>query len=113
MFDVLLWLIGWIIWIICSIIVLILAILWYMQGSLLYFPDHPFRNFIQLVGKRSALQFNPEGFQSLEEYGIEFEHVYFSSVDGTILHGWFVPCKDAQNAPTIIFFHGNAGSKNY
>jgi hypothetical protein len=64
-----------------------------------------------LSGRRSALEYNPEDYRSLEQYGIKFEHVYFEARDGTVLHGWFIPCKNNLKCPTIIFFHGNAGSK--
>src|SRR5262245_27599341 len=43
------------------------------------------------------------------------ESVWFTSTDGTRLHGWFIP---AQNAvakggvkfPTVLHVHGNAGN---
>jgi fermentation-respiration switch protein FrsA (DUF1100 family) len=37
--------------------------------------------------------------------GIVFEEVHFTSADGTKLHGWFFPNKDAKRA--ILYFHGN------
>jgi len=42
-----------------------------------------------------------------EQIGLDYEDVNFSSIDGTPLHGWFLPAqKDVKG--TIIFFHGNA-----
>jgi hypothetical protein len=114
MLESLVWFISWIFWIATLIILFLLGLLWTFQGKLLYFPDQSLKNIAALQGRRSAIQYNPEGFQSLEDYGIEFEQVYFDSVDGEVLHGWFIPCRTremANESPTIIFFHGNAGSK--
>lgn len=40
--------------------------------------------------------------------------VWFTSEDGTRLHGWFMPARNRQDsdqpAPTILHVHGNAGS---
>lgn len=38
---------------------------------------------------------------------LTYEDVFFSSLDGTRLHGWFLPAKGAAKG-TILFFHGNA-----
>lgn len=41
------------------------------------------------------------------------EDVYFTSADGTRLHGWFMPATDADPAhpgPAILHVHGNAGN---
>lgn len=43
------------------------------------------------------------------EQGLNYEDVFFSSLDGTRLHGWFIPAK-GQAQGTLIHFHGN--SKN-
>ncbi len=44
--------------------------------------------------------------------GLEFEHVAFSSADGTALTGWFIPAAGHENSKnakgTVIHFHGNA-----
>lgn len=47
-----------------------------------------------------------------KEYGYRYEDVYFKSLDGTKLHGWFLPSfSGSQRAKgTIIFSHGNAGA---
>ena len=37
-----------------------------------------------------------------------FEDAWFQSADGTRLHGWYVPNKDARAA--VLFCHGNAGN---
>ena len=41
------------------------------------------------------------------------EPVWFTSADGTRLHGWFIPAGDGtsrSDAPTILHVHGNAGN---
>jgi uncharacterized protein len=38
---------------------------------------------------------------------LEFEDVYFQAEDGTKLHGWWCPCKDAR--AIVLHVHGNAG----
>ena len=43
------------------------------------------------------------------DYGLPYERVSFSSFDGTMLRGWFVPA--IQPRGTVIFCHGRAGSK--
>ena len=39
--------------------------------------------------------------------GLRFEEVFFSSADGTVLSGWFIPALGAARG-TVIHFHGNA-----
>ena len=48
----------------------------------------------------------PEGDWS--PAGLEYEDAWFTSQDGTRLHGWYVPC-DAPEA-TILFAHGIRGN---
>ncbi|MBF0523027.1 MAG: alpha/beta hydrolase [Candidatus Omnitrophica bacterium] len=40
--------------------------------------------------------------------GLDFEDIYFKTQDGLTLNGWFI--KFSSTAPTVIFFHGNAGN---
>jgi fermentation-respiration switch protein FrsA (DUF1100 family) len=47
------------------------------------------------------------------DLGLNFESVDFASQDGTRLHGWFIPAKDAEARGTIVFSHGNAGSAGH
>ncbi len=39
--------------------------------------------------------------------GLEFEDVFFESIDGTRLHGWYAPHPEAR--AQVIYAHGNAG----
>ncbi|XP_026192700.1 alpha/beta hydrolase domain-containing protein WAV2 [Cyclospora cayetanensis] len=41
---------------------------------------------------------------------IPYEDVNITTSDGVNLHGWLLKQKSAQVAPTVIFFHGNAGN---
>lgn len=43
-------------------------------------------------------------------WGFKFEDVGFHSVDGTPLHGWFIPSRATKAKGTVVFSHGNAGS---
>ncbi len=39
---------------------------------------------------------------------LEYESIYFKADDGTRLHSWYIPKKDAKT--TLLFLHGNAGN---
>lgn len=47
-----------------------------------------------------------------DDYGLDFEDVYFNTGDGVKLHAWFLPSKMgvAKAKGTIVFSHGNAGA---
>ena len=38
------------------------------------------------------------------------ESVWFESADGTRLHGWFIPARSGDGAPSVLHVHGNAGN---
>ncbi|MBD3672167.1 MAG: alpha/beta hydrolase [Planctomycetaceae bacterium] len=40
-----------------------------------------------------------------EPEGLAFDDWYFSTQDGTTLHGWWCPL--SEEAPTVFYFHGN------
>jgi fermentation-respiration switch protein FrsA (DUF1100 family) len=40
--------------------------------------------------------------------GLSYQDVYLVTDDHVRLHGWFIPCADADN--TLLIFHGNAGN---
>jgi len=46
------------------------------------------------------------------DYNLQFEEVFFSSRDGTRLHGWFVPATGPA-VGTVVYFHGNSGNLTY
>ena len=71
--------------------------LWWLQEKLLYFPQMP-------AGSRTNF-FDPErwGLTSWREVRITTE-------DGLRLQAWFFVHPHGKEAPTILFFHGNAGN---
>ena len=66
----------------------------------------------------------PDEPSSPSQYGLPFTEVLFPSLDGLILHGWFVPAKDvapfslteedwaAGSKGTVVLGHGRFGSKD-
>ena len=50
----------------------------------------------------------PTGNWNAQSFGIEVEDVFFKSLDGISLHGWYVPTDEPQ--ATLLWFHGNAGN---
>jgi uncharacterized protein len=67
------------------------AVLFLFQPRFVYYPD---------VG-RSIIG-------TPKDHGLDYESVRIDTEDGEMLHGWFVPSKDAT--ATVLFFHGNAGN---
>ena len=45
-----------------------------------------------------------------DEYGMTYKEVFFNTVDGIKLNGWFLPSDVKVPAPVMLFFHGNAGN---
>ena len=78
--------------IIAAIYGLLVAVLYFSQSRMLYYPDLPSR-------KISATP---------DQIGLLYEEVFFSASDGVKLHGWFLPVDNALG--TLLFFHGNAGN---
>lgn len=72
------------------------------QDSLIYLPNHP-----SVDLKRPEC--NPIGYRDPGERNIPFEDVYFTAKDGVRLHAWLLKQKELD-APTVLFFHGNAGN---
>ena len=50
----------------------------------------------------------PDGVWQPRSFGLPAEDKWFSSEDGTQLHGWWIPHKRAKG--TVLYCHGNAGS---
>lgn len=70
---------------------LIVAIVYLMQGRMLYLPDMPGR----------ALTNTPT------DIGLDYQDVSIETTDGVTLHGWFIPGRSSR---VLLFFHGNAGN---
>jgi dipeptidyl aminopeptidase/acylaminoacyl peptidase len=68
--------------------------------------------FLRMTGCAENLFYHPRSKPPLEPVGFPVESIYFESVDGTRLHGWFIPAAAVhpEHAPTIVQVHGNAGN---
>jgi len=67
----------------------IVLLMMLMENSMIFFPAR-----------------YPNGFW--DPPGLEFEDAWFTTADGTKLHGWYVP-HDSPRA-VLLFAHGNAGN---
>jgi fermentation-respiration switch protein FrsA (DUF1100 family) len=47
-------------------------------------------------------------FRTPADWGVEFESVQFTSQDGVILDGWYIP---SRNGAAIILLHGHSGNR--
>lgn len=50
----------------------------------------------------------PNGIWNPRPYGLPAVDVWFESLDGTDLHGWWIPHRRARG--TLLYCHGNSGS---
>jgi hypothetical protein len=50
----------------------------------------------------------PNGIWNPTPYGLRATDVWFESLDGTDLHGWWIPHRRAR--ATLLYCHGNSGS---
>ncbi len=82
-------LVIWIIIIIVSVCVVLIALLYIFQSHYVYYPE---RN----------LSMDPGSI------GLQFDSIHFETADGVKLSGWFVPSENASGV--ILFCHGNAGN---
>lgn len=66
---------------------------------------------LTLSGCANSLFYHPSDkvYLTPEDAALEYENVYFKSIDGTKLHGWFIPAK-GEVWGTVVHFHGNAGN---
>mmetsp|Transcript_69471 Transcript_69471/g.137362 ORF Transcript_69471/g.137362 Transcript_69471/m.137362 type:complete len:353 (+) Transcript_69471:125-1183(+) len=54
---------------------------------------------------------NPEGLRSPSDRGLTYEDVVLETADKLRIHAWFIPIGEgSEQAPTILFFHANAGN---
>jgi len=65
---------------------------YYMQSSLIYFPNMPGRELVTTP----------------KNINLTYQDVSFVTDDNIKLHGWFIPNDNAK--ATLLFFHGNAGN---
>lgn len=75
---------------------LLLAVLYFgclrLERALIYFPD-------------KNVMATPAGIK------LDYEEIHFKSLDGTGLHGWFIP--HPKDIATVLYFHGNGGNIAY
>lgn len=74
------------------------GILYHIQDSLLYHPGETFQARI-FVQTPSVL-------------GLSYENIFMRSIDGTLLHLYFIrqPEEKVAHVPTLVYLHGNAGN---
>lgn len=76
----------------------VLGVMYFYQDGLLYFPDQP----------ESSRVF----VQTPHRFGLPFENFYLKTKDGVRINVMFIkqPASRLATAPTVLFFHGNAGN---
>ena len=70
---------------------LLVIVVYFMQGRMLYLPNVPGR----------TLTMTPA------DMGMDYEDVSIKTADGVTLHGWFIAGRSSR---VLLFFHGNAGN---
>ena len=76
------------------------GLLYYKQESLLYFPE--------IGGIPRKPSHNPRGYRSPGERQLPYKDCDVVCADSVHIHAWLINFD--KDAPTIIFFHGNAGN---
>ena len=81
-----------------TVYVSLLGFLYNAQDMLLYYPDQPTN--ARLYVEAPTI------------FGLPYENIYIRSSDGIRLHTVLIkqPQPKLNTAPTVIFFHGNAGN---
>ncbi|ETM01024.1 hypothetical protein L917_02332 [Phytophthora nicotianae] len=80
-----------------------LLLLYMYQDRLLYFPTIP--------GASKFTKDNPPGYRHPGEFSIDYEDLMIPCKDGVKINAWLMKQKEHTTRPTLIFFHGNAGSE--
>ena len=83
--------------------ILMLVLLYFMQGKMLYNPDFPSKEF-------KFPESNPRQFRNPTERNMDYEDAKIKTKDGLMLHGWFIKQKKPLECDTVIYFHENAGN---
>ncbi len=78
--------------IVMGLYLLVVALVYFNQASLLYFP--------------------PQTLPALTpaDRGMPYEDVWLTTEDGVRIHSWYIPLEGARG--TVIYFHGNGGAVN-
>lgn len=105
-----------------GILLTITILIYANQDRLLYFPDIP--------NMPKSPDDNPQGYNSPGDWTVSgrvydtrnpksgdpripFEDVMVTTTDGKQIHTWLLLQEDAENCPTLIYFHGNAGNMGF
>eukprot|EP00483_Globobulimina_turgida_P004783 UN04792 len=58
---------------------------------------------------------NPSPFANPKQQGLDYENIWITTKDNIKLHAWWIPYKTYDNkaAPTLIFYHANAGNMGF
>jgi uncharacterized protein len=72
-----------------GVYILLVALLFLFQGSLVYRPTRQFA-------------------ATPDQVGMQYEDVSIQTSDGVKLHGWFLPAESEKG--TVLMFHGNGGN---
>lgn len=84
----------WLVWLLGGTVLYggVVLVLWFLENKLVYHP-------------RSAVQdWQPPPAAT-------FQDVFFTSAEGTQLHGWWCPRR--ESACTVLYCHGNAGNLSH
>ena len=88
-----------------GLIVLICVCLYLFQDKMIYQPNPVTINL-------PTPDLNPPNYRNPLERGIPYEDVYLKTSDNLKIHAWLMK-RPETNAPTIIYFHGNAGNLGF
>jgi hypothetical protein len=80
----------------------LLTLLYVQQDRMLYIPAVP--------GLPKFTRDNPTMLTSPVHFQIPFEDIMIPTSDGVRIHAWLLRAREPSLAPTLVFFHGNAGS---
>jgi pimeloyl-ACP methyl ester carboxylesterase len=81
-----------------------LYLIYRQQDKILYLPE--------AVPPRRTSE-NPAPFANPAQMHMKYRDVHLTSKDGTKLHAWWIPQDNSKRAPTLIFFHANAGNMGH
>lgn len=67
--------------------------------------------YVRFLERATVFQPTKVVLSTPKDVGIDYEDVFFPSLDKSRLHGWFVPAAARPGeAPVVLFLHGNAGN---
>ena len=113
----LLTLLLWKFWRLCGAAILILILIYWMYGGIIIF----ILLFVTVTGSlyhyQDSLVYYPEQPESARVFvqtpgslGLPFEAVYVTTRDGCRIMGYLIKQPHMSAAPTVLYFHGNAGN---